>query len=207
PVPPAPSGAPVPEPPADDPAPEPTPSPSPPAPTAPQPVVTVSPQVISAGEQITASYRGAPGETLTVLSKTQPATAFSAIRTVTLDATGRATTTHRPQRNTRLTARRADGTTTSVQPLVQVRSVASLSARRTGPRTYRFTGRVYPARDQRVVSLYRAGRLAGQGRTGPDGVYAVVLRLPAGPSQVQARTGDDTYNLGSRSRTLTISAA
>ena len=81
--------------------------------------------------------------------------------------------------------------------------MATLDAQRTGVHTYRFTGRVYPARDQRVLRLHRAGRLVGQVRSGSDGVYSIFLRLPAGRTNVQARTGDDTYNLRTRSWALT----
>ena len=53
-------------------------------------------------------------------NKPQPSAAFSSIRTVTLDATGRATTTQRPHQNTRLITPRPDGVAGSLQPLVQV---------------------------------------------------------------------------------------
>lgn len=38
-----------------------------------------------------------------------------------------------------------------------------MTPRRVGTRTYSFTGRVYPALNQRLVSLYRNGVLFGQG--------------------------------------------
>ncbi|GAC1441717.1 MAG: hypothetical protein NVSMB55_10240 [Mycobacteriales bacterium] len=168
------------------------------------PAVTLQNSVINAGQRVTVVYRGAPGSTLTILSRTQPATAFSVIGSVTLDGSGVGTSTHAPQKNTRITARTAGGVPSADQPLIQVRSVASLSSRRVAPGTYAFTGRVYPAHASRLVSLYRNGGLAAQGRCAADGTYTITKTLPAGGAGFFVRTGNDTYNLGATSRTVPL---
>jgi hypothetical protein len=167
------------------------------------PSVSVSPAVISAGQRVTVTYRGTPGAVVEVLSRTQPATVFSRIATVTLDSSGVGTSSHAPQKNTRITARSAAGQLSADQPIVAVRSVSSLTVQRVGTRTYTFTGRVYPALDQRLVSLYRNGVLVAQGRTNASGIYAITRTLAAGTFAFQVRTSNDMYNLGTVSPTRT----
>ena len=176
------------------------------APTAPAevvPSVTVVPAVVSAGQRVTATYHGAPDTVLTIYSKTQPATTYSRIGSVTLDSSGRGTSTHAPHRNTRIMAGTTAGTM-SAQPLIQVRSVASLNATRLRTRTYRFSGTVSPALANRLVNVYRNGALVAQGRTSSTGVYAITKALAAGTYGFVVRTPNDTYNLGATSRTLLL---
>jgi hypothetical protein len=180
------------------PATEPVADPRTDAPPAP-PSVSVFPAAVSAGQRVTVTYRGAPGAVVDVLSRTQPATTFSRIATITLDGTGTASTTHAPQKSTRLAARSASGELSASQPVIAVRSVASLAVQRVGTRTYSFTGRVYPARDQRLVSLYRNGVLVAQGRSDAAGVYRIGRTLAAGTYGFQVRTSDDQHNLGTAS--------
>lgn len=166
--------------------------------------VAVAPGTLDAGQRTTVSYRGTPGARLSILARTQPATVFTRIGTVLLDAEGRATSSHRPQRDTRITAAAADGTLAAQQPLILVRSVGSLTATRSAGRSVTFTGRVYPARAGRLVNVYRNGTLAAQGRTDASGIYRIVRALPAGTWRVEARTPDDTYNLGTVTPTRTV---
>jgi len=187
-----------------------TPSVSPSATPSPSAVPEVAPSVfpeqsvISAGQRVAVQYQGQPGGVLTILSKTQPATAYSVIGSVTLDASGFGAASYAPTKNTRLEASTASGLF-SGQPLIQVRSVASFNANRIRNRTYTFTGRVYPARDQRLVSVYRNGTLAAQGRCDANGIYSVTRTLAAGTYAFQARTASDTYNLGTTSRSVQVS--
>lgn len=188
--------------PSDSPAPG-----SAPAPDAPQdlaPTLTLSPGTLSAGQATVVTYRGTPGSTLDILSRTQPATAFSKIGTVTLDGNGVGTSTHKPQKNTRITARSTGGTMSTTAPIIAVRSVASFNAARVGTRTYTFTGRVYPALDNRLVNLYRNGVLVGQGRSDATGIYRITRTLGAGTFTFQVRTPDDQHNLGTTSRQLRV---
>jgi hypothetical protein len=160
--------------------------------------VALGSSVISAGQRVTVTYHGAPNTTLQILSKTQPATSYSVISAVALDAAGNGASTHAPTKNTRIMAQTAGGLA-STQPLIQVRSVASLNAKRVGTRTYTFTGRVYPALNGRLVSLYRNGALVAQGRTNSSGIYTMTKTLGAGSFSFQVRTANDTYNLGTSS--------
>jgi hypothetical protein len=163
----------------------------------------VSPTVINAGQRVTVTYRGTPGDTISVWSKTQPALMFSRIATVTLDANGFGSTSHAPHKNTRIAATSSDGKP-SARPLIQVRSVASFNVRRVAVRTFTFTGTVSPALTGRLVSLYRNGVLVAQGRTSSSGVYVIRKTLAAGTFDFHVKTGNDTYNLGATSRTARI---
>lgn len=167
--------------------------------------VSVSPSVVVAGQRVVATYSGPPGTVVDVMSRTQPATAFSRITTITLDESGRATTSHAPQKTTRLVAR-VGGRESSAQPLILVQSVASLRLERTGPQTYAFTGRVYPALANRLVNVYRGGVLLAQARCDAAGVYRVTSRLARGTYTFETRTPNDTHNVGARiARNATIS--
>jgi subtilisin family serine protease len=185
-------------------APSPFPTPSPTAASDTPPHVSLGTSVISAGQRVTVTYSGRPGSTIQILSRTQPATAFSVIGSVTLDADGVGTSSHAPQKNTRMTARALDGTASPNQPLIQVRSVASFSARKVDVRTYTFTGRVYPAHAGRLVSLYRDDVLIAQARCDSTGVYVMTKRLAVGPFSFYVRTPNDTYNLGTTSRSIAM---
>lgn len=168
------------------------------------PTLALSPATISAGQTTVVTYRGTPGSTVDILSRTQPATLFSKIGTVTLGADGIGTSSHRPQKNTRITARTAAGQLSETAPIIAVRSVASFNAKRVGTRTYTFTGRVYPALRNRLVNLYRNGVLAGQGRCDATGIYVITRTLGAGTFTFQVRTPNDQDNLGTTSRQLRV---
>lgn len=168
------------------------------------PTLSLSPTTVAAGQPTTVTYRGAPGTTLDILSRTQPATVFSKIGTVTLDSNGFGTSTHKPQKNTRITARTSSGRLSEFAPLIAVRSVASFNAQRVGTRTYAFTGRVYPALNNRLVNIYRNGSLVAQARSDATGIYRVTRTLGAGTFTFQARTPNDTYNLGTSSPARSI---
>jgi subtilisin family serine protease len=178
---------------------QPGPLPSPSAEPDVPPRVALGAEVISAGERVTVNYTGSPGSTLQILARTQPATAFSVIGTVTLNGSGFGSSTHAPQKNTRITARTAAGAASQDQPLIQVRSVSSLSLHRIARGRYTLTGRVYPAHVQRLVSIYRDEVLVAQGRCDASGIYSITKQLAVGPFEFFARTPNDTYNLGTTS--------
>jgi hypothetical protein len=176
----------------------PNPSPTAGGPAETTPTVSLGQTIISAGQRVVVTYHGTPNTTLRILSKTQPATAYSQITSVALDAAGVGTTSHAPQKNTRIMAQ-TQGGLASLQPLIQVRSVGSLNAARVGTRTYTFSGRVYPALANRLVSIYRNGTLVAQARCAASGIYTVTRTLGAGTFSFQAKTANDTYNLGTTS--------
>jgi subtilisin family serine protease len=177
-----------------------TPSPSPTATPDTAPRVSLGAAVISAGQRVTVNYTGRPGTTIQILSRTQPATAFSVIGSVTLNASGFGSSSHAPQKNTRITARTIGGTPSPDQPLIQVRSVASFAVRHVAPATYTFSGRVYPAHVGRLVSLYRNDVLIAQARCDASGIYSLTKKLAVGPFSFYVRTPNDTYNLGTTSQ-------
>lgn len=191
-------------------SPGPTSSPSPAASPTPSsaelsPTVSIGPSTIGAGETTFATYRGTPGATLDILSRTQPATLFTKIGTVTLNSDGAGASSHRPQKNTRITARTAGGRLSDNAPIVAVRSVASFNANRVGARTYTFTGRVYPALSNRLVNIYRSGLLIAQARCDASGIYSVTRTLGAGTFTFLARTPNDQSNLGTTSPARVVS--
>ena len=162
--------------------------------------LTITPSAISAGETTTVSYFGTPGAVVDILSRTQPSSVFTKIGTITLDGNGRGSSTHKPQKSTRITARAADGTMSDTAPIIAVRSVASINASRESTRTFTFSGRVYPALQNRLVNLYRNGTLVAQGRSDASGIYRMTKTLAAGTFVFQIRTSNDQNNLGTNSR-------
>jgi hypothetical protein len=186
------------------PSPSPTPPPSEPVADEAAPTLTLSPDTISAGQATIVTYRGTPGATADILSRTQPSTVFTRIGTVTLDSNGVGTSSHKPQKNTRITARSASGAMSGTAPIIAVRSVASFNANRVSTRTYTFTGRVYPALSNRLVNIYRNGSLVAQARCDATGIYKVTRTLGAGTFTFQARTPNDQDNLGTSSRLLSV---
>ena len=56
----------------------------------------------------------------------------------------------------------------------------------------------------RLVSLYRNGVLIAQARTNSAGVYTIRKTLAPGTFDFQLKTGNDTYNLGTTSRSARI---
>jgi hypothetical protein len=182
----------------------PAPAPAPATGTSAAPTLTLAPGTISAGESTTVTYRGAPGATVDILSRTQPSTVFTKIGTVVLDGAGIGRSTHKPQKNTRITARSAEGSMSATAPVLAVRSVASFNAQRVAPRTWAFTGRVYPALANRLVNVYRDGALVAQGRCDTTGAYRITKTLVAGTFDFQVRTANDQDNLGTASRVLRL---
>lgn len=168
------------------------------------PTLTLSPDTISAGQATIVTYRGTPGSTVDILSRTQPSTVFTRIGAVTLDSNGVGTSSHKPQKNTRITARTAAGKLSSTAPIIAVRSVASFNAQRVGTRTFTFTGRVYPALNNRLVNIYRNGTLLAQGRCDATGIYKITKIMGGGTFTFQARTPNDQDNLGTSSRELRL---
>lgn len=162
------------------------------------PTLAIISAAIEAGEHTDVLFLGEPGQTLRIWSKTQPALIYSLIRTIVLDDSGINTSSFAPTRNTRLLAKTDTGLT-SAAPLIQVGSRISLNVKRIGTRNYNFSGRVYPARTGRLVSVYRDLVLCAQARTNALGVYSVNKAMASGFSLFNARTGSDTYNGGSDS--------
>ncbi|MCU1693378.1 MAG: peptidase, partial [Frankiales bacterium] len=161
------------------------PSPSTVSPTtAPQrPVLSLSPSTITAGQRSTLTVTGVPGSTVQVYGYTRPSTTYRLLRTLTLDASGRASSQLVPLGSTRLYALQQGSTATTAPSVVlTVRAAVSERAVRTSRLTYTLTGRVYPARAAQLVSVFRQTASGGlvltaQARTHADGVWSVSRRF------------------------------
>jgi hypothetical protein len=134
-----------------------------------------------------------------VLAYTRPATAYGRIRTLVLGPDGTASTQVRPAGNTRLYAVTA-GAPAGPSVVVAVQSRLDLSVRRTGPRTYAFSGRVFPARGGQVVTVHRVVRggvaALASTRTRADGRWTVTRRfLGSAVLDLVARTPADHVNV------------
>lgn len=144
---------------------------------------------------------GAPGAAIDVFAYTRPSTTYRVVRSGILDAGGHASFRVVPPANTRLYARQR-GCEPGPSVVLNVRTALTLTAVRTGARTYRFAGDSLPARQGGlIVSLYRVTRdgrqvLTAQARArASDGEWSVTRRfLSGGHFGFVARTGQDLRN-------------
>ena len=143
----------------------------------------------------------------------QPSTAFRVVRSGKTDANGVASFAVSPLTNTRLYVQTPGGIATP-QVVVGVRTGLSLSAARTGTRTYVFSGRSIPARSGGlVVSLYRLTKtgsvLTAQTRAdAQSGSWSLTRAFSGvGTFDFVVRTGSDLRNAAgtSNTRRVTIS--
>jgi hypothetical protein len=181
-------------------------SPSPAATTPPPPPPTVEDgsSVITAGGVANLSGAADPGATVELLAYSRPSTTYSVIRTTTATDTGAYSFSIRPQTNTRLLVRVGGQESSSV--VVAVRSAVSLTAARTGVRTYSFRGRVQPLRAGQLVSVYaqtaNGSVLVGRGSVDSDGIWTASHRFTGnGTFGLYAVTGGDIVNAAGRSAT------
>lgn len=186
----------------DPPPPAPSSSPSPAAPPPPAPTVENGSSLITAGAAANLSGAADPGKSVELLAYSRPSTTYAVIRRTTATDTGAYSFSIRPQTNTRLLVR-VDGQQ-SASVVVAVRTGISLTAIRTGVRTYTFRGRVQPARPGQLVSVYaqtaNGDVLVGRGRVGSDGAWTATHRFTTnGTFGLYAGTGGDVVNAAGRS--------
>ncbi|GAC1442322.1 MAG: hypothetical protein NVSMB55_12680 [Mycobacteriales bacterium] len=172
-------------------------SPAPPAPT-----VENGSSLITAGAVATLSGAADPGAHVELLAYSRPSTTYSVIRTTAATDTGSYSFSVRPQTNTRLLVRVGGQQSPSV--VVAVRPAVSLSAARTGTRTFTFRGRVQPARAGQLVSVFAhtamGDVMVGQGWANGDGVWSTSHRFTGvGTLDLFAATGRDVVNAAGRS--------
>lgn len=163
--------------------------------------------IIATGSAVL-TVRDTPGSVVDVYAYTRPSTEYRLVRSLTTDADGIARTTVRPPANTRLRAvpRVEDcaepvfGAAPSV--VLAVRTALTLTAERTGPGAYVFSGDSLPARDGGlVVSLYRVTTTGSQVLTAQARASATtgewrLTRTFTGTGRfgVVVRTGQDLQN-------------
>jgi hypothetical protein len=117
-----------------------------------------------------------PNSVVDLFAYSRPSTTFTVARTATVGSTGVVTWTVAPLTNTRLYAATHGGAPTP-QTVLNVATALSLSAAKTGTRTYVFSGRSIPARTGGlIVSLYRSA----------DGVHQILTAQ----TRADAKTGN-----------------
>ena len=174
-------------------APSPSPAPAPEPPSAP----TLEQAVVDATASATLSGAAEPGQTVELWAYSRPSTTFRLVRTGTASPSGRYTFSVTPPSDTRLRVRVAG--LDSASTVLGVRHLVRMSAARTGVRTYRFAGTVFPKRagiGVDVLARTSSGlRLITRATTAADGRWAVVRTFSGTATwDVVARTGADGIN-------------
>ncbi len=167
--------------------------------------IAVNTPTITAGGRGSITLTGPANADVVLEAYTRPNTTFRVVRTGTLSANGTLTFDNLvPSGNTRLRARVLGGQFAQSAVLL-VRSRLSVTAQRVGVRTYRFSGRVLPAREGQLVFIYRGNVLATTARVQANGTYAVNRRfLGTGTFNFTARTTTDITNVGGISNMLRV---
>lgn len=171
------------------------------------PSLTVSPPVAEPGTSVRVFGTAEPGARLELLAYSRPSTTYTvARRAVTGDGQYEFRVT--PGTNTRLYVRSttSGGAASSASAVISIRSRVSLTAQRTGPRTYRFSGSVLPRRPGVRVSIYRGAALSSSAvGTAADGTYAVVRTFTGtGTFPFTARTAANGNNAAGASQPVTV---
>ncbi|MCW2614022.1 MAG: hypothetical protein JWN08_1016 [Frankiales bacterium] len=169
-----------------------------------RPAVTLERSTIVATGSAGVTVTAPASATVDLLAYTRPSSTFRVVRTGTTGPDGTLVLPAlRPSANTRLYARvrGCAANPAADSQVLDVRTALSLTATRTGPRTYVFAGRALPARaGGLVVSLYRVtpeGRqvLTSQTRAGTDGAWSLQRTFTGtGRFGFVVRTGQDLTN-------------
>ncbi|MBK5305799.1 MAG: terpene cyclase/mutase family protein [Frankiaceae bacterium] len=152
-----------------------------------------------------------PNSVVDLFAYSRPSTTFSVVRTATVGATGVVTWSVSPLTNTRLYAQSRGGAA-SPQTVLNVATALSLSAARTGTRTYVFSGRSIPARTGGlIVSLYRRAGVGGSVLTAQaradakTGMWSLTRTFSGtGTFDFTVQTGNDLQNVAGSSNSRTI---
>lgn len=152
-----------------------------------------------------------PNSVVDLIAYSRPSTTFTVVRTATVGTTGVVTWSISPLSNTRFYAQGRGGAPTP-QSVLNVATALSLSASRTGTRTYVFSGRSIPARaGGLIVSLYRitdTGSKVLTAQTRADartGNWSLTRAFTGtGEFDFVVRTGSDLQNVAGISNTRTL---
>lgn len=155
---------------------------------------------INAGSSARVVATATPNSIVQLLAYTRPSTTYRVVRTTVIGTSGTNTFAVVPGSNTRLKLRQ-QGCPDSPSVVLNVRTTLGLGAARTGPGTYRFSGRTLPSRPAGlIVSLYRItpdGRqvLTAQTRASANGTYVINRRFTGtGRFGFVLHTGRDLQN-------------
>ena len=159
-------------------------------------------------------FRGAPGETLRIFTKTAN-TPYTQVGTLTLidKASGSPVALHGgtfpyQRYTTSMIVKNAKGV--SSKPItVQVESWLTTQVKMTDAKTRRtqFSGKVTPALNGRVVTVYNNGKSYGTAKTNAAGAWSFVRNVAPGRYSFQAKTATDAFNLGDVSDTWPITVS
>jgi hypothetical protein len=161
--------------------------------------LAVEPGTVVSGRPAQVSATASPGRVVRLFAYSRPSTSYQEVREATTGDDGRTTFTVHPPTNTRMYLQQ-DGCDPSETAVVTVRSAVGISAVRTSPRRYTFSGGTLPRRPGQLVSLYRLADgggqvLTAQARTDSAGRWRVDRRfVGSGRFTFQARTGADLDN-------------
>jgi hypothetical protein len=194
----------------------PSPSPSSSVSTAPgtaRPVLSTSTPDIQPNIQGIYTVTGAtPNSVVELRCYTRPSTTYFTARTATVNAAGGPIEFRiLPGANTRCYARPAGNDSLSSNSVViNVHTTLSLSAVRTGVRTYVFQGRNLPRRAGQLITLYRVNAAGQEIRTSnlttdASGIYRVTRTFTGnGTFQFKVRTSQTLNNAAGVSNTITV---
>ena len=169
--------------------------------------------VIDAGSTATLVATGQANELYQLRCYTRPSSTYVTAREGAFDAAGHPVTfTLSLGRNTRCFIQYAvnSGVGASPSVVVNVRTVLSLSAVRTGVRTYVFQGRNLPRVAGQLITLYRVDSLGREVRTSnlttdSSGIYRVTRTFGGtGTFQFKVRTSQTLNNAAGVSNTITV---
>lgn len=171
----------------------------------PTPTIRLSASTIVAGGKVLVEGTAPPGADLEMYVVSRPSTVGKLVRYGKVPLDGRYAAVLGPIVQSRVWVRVLGGGTTAQMP-VNVRSVVSMTPVRTGVRTYRFSGSVYPKRaGVRVLVARRTstGAVAfARATTASNGVWTVTHRfLGTGSLDVVAATVSDAVNTAGQSPT------
>jgi hypothetical protein len=154
---------------------------------------------------------GQAGQAIELRCYSRPSTVYRTVRTATIDASGDPVSFEiRPGQNTRCFVQYAVNPTAdaSTSIVISVHTTLSLSAVRTGVRTYRFQGRNLPRLAGQLITLYR---IDGNGheirtantKTDSSGTYFI----PAAGTPGRTFTGTGTFLFVARTSATLNNAA
>lgn len=194
-------------------SPSPSPSRSPTVPPRATLTLVVNTPSIPAGSTASLTAKGAASQQYQLRCYTRPSTAYFTARSGSFDAAAsRVTFTLALGRNTRCFIQYASNSATGASPsvVVNVRTVLSLSAVRTGTRTYVFQGRNLPRVAGQLITLYRVDGSGNEIRTSnlvtdDSGIYRVTRTFTgSGTFGFRVRTSQTLNNAAGASNTISV---
>lgn len=171
----------------------------------PTPTIRLSASTIVAGGKVLVEGTAPPGADLEMYVVSRPSTVGKLVRYGKVPLDGKYAAVLGPVVQSRVWVRVLGGGTTAQLP-INVRNVVSLTPARTAPRTYRFSGSVYPKRAGVTVLVARrtaSGAVAfARATTASNGVWTVTHRfLGTGTLDVVAVSRTDLVNSSGQSPT------